>query len=429
MTYRPVDLVKVTAWGHPVGYLAAASRRRTYAFSYDPGWVQRGQEISPILMPARNGAPYEFAKLSADTFHDLPPAIADSLPDRFGNATIDAYMSTQGVTADQITPLDRLAYLGSRTMGALRFEPEQRPGTPAPSALEMSDLVTEARQIIEGTMVQDAARLSSLAEIFAVGTSAGGARAKAVLAINDTTQEVRAGNVAVPAGFDQYLLKFDGVSSTDKGLAETQPYCRREYAYSLMAQAAGIEMSECRLLEEDGRAHFLTRRFDRAGQEPLHMQTLCALQALDYNLTGTHDYAQYFATINALHLGEDALVQAFRRMAFNILAANHDDHTKNFAFLMDSGGNWSLSPAYDLTFAYDPSNRWLKSHLMGVLGKFDDIAAQDMLRIADQFAIPYAKSTIAEIRDAIGSWGEFASAAGLERADTDMIGAHLLRTT
>ncbi|MFI5426526.1 type II toxin-antitoxin system HipA family toxin [Aeromicrobium sp. UC242_57] len=265
----------------------------------------------------------------------------------------------------------------------------------------------------------------ALAEIFAVGTSAGGARAKAVLAINDETHEVRAGNIPVPDGFGQYLLKFDGVSSTDKGLAGTQPYCRREYAYFLMAQAAGVDMSPCRLLEENGRAHFLTRRFDRVGNEPLHMQTLCALQALDYNLVGTHDYAQYFATINALDLGEAALVQGFRRMAFNVLAANHDDHTKNLAFVISSTGTWSLSPAYDLTFAYDPDNHWLRAHLMGVLGKFTDITAADLLAIADQFAIPYARSALAEVRDAIGSWGEFASAAGLAQADTDMIGAHL----
>ena len=416
MSAVPVDLLRVEAWGSTVGYLAPAGR--AYAFQYEPGWLRTGIEIAPLRMPGR-AAPYVFPGLDAATFHGLPPEIADSLPDRFGNAVIDAYLARTGTPITDIGPLDRLAYLGARTMGAFTFEPALPMEDPPPLALDLRRLVDEARRVVEGRLTPtDTA--DTLAEIIAVGTSAGGARAKAVLAIDPATQETRAGNIPVDDRFEQWLLKFDGVAAVDKDDRQPAPFCRIEYAYSRMARAAGVEMTETRLLEEGDLAHFLTRRFDQPRGRRLHMLTLCGPQHLDFNLVGTHDYGQLFSTLSALGL-ESEREQVFRRMAFNVAAANHDDHTKNTAFLMDESGRWSLAPAYDLTFAVDPTNRWLRAHLMGVDGRFERIQRDDLLRIADRFAVPNVRRALAEVRDAVEAWGQFAAEAGVSPPVTEQV--------
>ncbi|CAN5397182.1 type II toxin-antitoxin system HipA family toxin [soil metagenome] len=420
--YDSVDLVEVAAWGEIVGAIAAGRQRGTWVFEYTPEWISRGIEIAPGLMPLARQL-YAFPGYSADTWQGLPPPIADSLPDRFGNSIVDAWLARNGISATQITALDRLAYLGQRGMGALEYLPNRTPSLPPPTALNLSQLVVSARRAVTGTLADEDESQAALRRIIEVGTSAGGARAKAIVNIDPNTGEIRSGHVAAPPGFEPWLLKFDGMGE-DEQLGRGRNYGRVEYAYSLMARAAGIEMSPTRLLEEHGRAHFMTRRFDRTDDgERMHMLTLCGMDGLDFNAIGVNDYAQYFARIVDLDLGPEALEQAFRRMAFNVMAANCDDHTKNVAFLMDSSGTWSLAPAYDVTHAYAPDNRWLSQHLMSVNGAFADITRADLLAVADAFGIERAAAAIGEVRDALGSWPEFAGEAGLSSGRIDAIAA------
>jgi len=414
MPYSPTSLIEVRAWGRTVGAIAAQPRGRAYAFEFDQDWVRGGIDLSPALMPiGGRRRVFSFPGLSEATFQGLPPLIADALPDRFGNAIVDAYLAREGVPAAQITALDRLAYLGSRGLGALEFVPDVAPHAPSPTGLDLADLITSARAAVEGSLASDSESEASLRRIIDVGTSAGGARAKAILNINIDTMELRSGHLPPEPGFDPWLLKFDGVGDDDQ-LHETGNFGRVEYAYSLMARAAGITMSETRLLEENGRAHFMTRRFDReGGGRKLHAQTLCGMDALDFNQTNTHDYAQYLSRIDALGLGEDSLVEAFRRAAFNVASANCDDHTKNFSFLLDEKSGWHLAPAYDITHAYRPTSIWVNQHLMSVDGEFADIRRRHLLVLADQFAIPGARSVLDQVADSVTRWDGFADEAGV----------------
>jgi len=351
----------------------------------------------------------------------LPPLLADSLPDDFGNALIDAWMAREGVERARVTALDRLAYLGARGMGALEFVPDVGPGTRRPSAIDMSSLVVAARAAVSGTLLSDAEASSALQQIINVGTSAGGARAKAVLNVNDATGEIRSGQLPAPPGFGAWLLKFDGVG-LDRQLGQSQAYGRIEYAYSLMAAAAGLSMPETRLLTEGGRAHFMAKRFDRtADGGKMHMQTLCALAAIDFRLRGVNDYVQYLQAIDELNLGASAREQAFRRLVFNVAARNCDDHAKNFAFLLPADGAWELAPAYDVTFAYNPQGEWTYQHLMGVDGKFADLTRADLLNFADRRGILAAGSIIDEVIDAIDSWAQFAAQADLAPEHRDEV--------
>jgi serine/threonine-protein kinase HipA len=320
VTYRPTDVIEVLAWGDRVGAVALDPETGWYAFAYAPEWVEAGIELAPLHMPLRID-PYEFPDLRPATFYRLPPMLADALPDAFGNALVNAWLAEQGVPADQITPLDRLAYAADRAMGALEFRPPARKtGTDAPTAVQLADLVLAARRTVRGEFSGDETAHAALEQLIQVGTSAGGARAKAVVAFNPTTYQVRSAYAPPAEGFEQWLIKLDGVSAIGMDghgdrLGATAPYGRVEYAYSLMARAAGIEMTECRLLAEGPRRHFMTRRFDRGrGGERFHMISLCALAHLDYNMIGTHSYDQYLQTVDALGLGAEARGQAFRRM-------------------------------------------------------------------------------------------------------------------
>lgn len=409
MTYTAVDLLSVRAWGERVGAIAPDPRGRAYIFEYDPDWTRRRVELAPALMPtSRRSRTFTFPGLPVETFRNLPPMLADSVPDRFGNSIIDAFLAREGVRPADVTALDRLAYIGERGMGALTYHPDTGPISGPPTPVVLADLVSAARAAVEGTLDNDSERTEALNRLLTVGTSAGGARAKAVIAWNRATNEMRAGNLPAPVGFEQWILKFDGVGH-DPQLGESEQYGRIEYAYSLMARAAGIEMSETYLLEEGGRAHFMTRRFDRdADDQRLHMQSLCALGALDFNQTGTHDYASYLIQCDDLGLGPDARQEAFRRLVFNVVGSNCDDHTKNFSFLMDGIGQWALAPAYDVTFAYNPSSKWLARHLMSVEGKFADVARDDLERFADRFEVPGYSGVIDQAVDAVGHWHHFA---------------------
>jgi serine/threonine-protein kinase HipA len=422
--YKPVHAIEVRAWGRTVGAVALDARLGFYAFEYEPAFVRTGIELAPLSMPlAQARAPFVFTDLPELTYKRLPALLADALPDDFGNALIDGWMAAKGVERARITALDRLAYMGKRGLGALEFHPARTPAESSSTALSLSRLVESARRAVQGELGTDAMSGAALAQIIRVGTSAGGARAKAAVAWNPATEEIRAGQFDVAPGFEHWLLKFDGMGA-DKELGGTQDYGRIEYAYHRMAVAAGITMAPCRLLEENGRAHFMTRRFDRDGNRKHHIQTLCAMAHLDYKQKASHDYSQWFQAIVRLRLGYDALEEAFRRMAFNVMTANCDDHTKNISFLLREGEGWTLAPAYDVTHAHNPQGEWTSQHLMAVNGKFTGIGRADLLAVAERFGIGTAGKVMQQIGEAVAAWPEFAARAGVSAGEVTRIRGH-----
>lgn len=411
-------VVRVKLWGVTVGAVAPdAVRPGLYLFEYAPDFVRRGLPISPIEMPLKERAVYSFPVLPDKTFHGLPGLLADSLPDRFGNTLINAYLTLRGQDPALVNSLQRLLYIGRRGMGALEFEPALALGKSAkkPLPLVLADLVESARRALRGEVHEIAP------EIIRIGSSAGGARAKAVVGYNARKQELVSGQFDLPKGYEHWLLKFDGVGE-DGDLGPARGYGRIEYACHLMAKAAGIQMRPCRLIEEGGRAHFMTQRFDRVGNDKLHMQTLCALAHLDYNTPYVYSYDDYFRTMQRLDLGKDSIREGFRRMVFNVAARNNDDHTKNLAFLMNPAGDWSLAPAYDVTYAYNPApDKWTKQHQMLVNGKADGserpddrIERADLIAVAKRFNLRGAAALIDEVLHAVDRWPKFAKAAGIE---------------
>jgi serine/threonine-protein kinase HipA len=397
-----------------------------YAFRYTPEFQARGIGPAPLYMPTTVDRTFLFPDLAVETYKRLPAMLADALPDDFGNALIDRWMLDHGIRREDITPLDRLAYMSNRAMGAMQFKPARGPGTRTAIAIQLSELVSTARKAVHGDFDGDDHAQTALHNIIEVGTSAGGARAKAVIAWNRQTEEIRSGQVEVPAGFEHWLLKFDGMGR-DFELGASQDYGRIEYAYYRMAEAAGIRMSESRLLHENGRAHFMTRRFDR--EEPNvrhHIQSLCAMAHLDYKRKGTNSYAQLFDTIHRLGLSYEDKEEAFRRMVFNVMARNCDDHSKNFAFRLRQGQPWELTPAYDVTFAHNPRGEWTSQHLMSVNGKFKDFTEEDLLAEADRFVIGTAPRIIKQVRKAILEWPSFAAEAGVSVGEIERIQRQLL---
>ena len=425
------EVIEVRAWGERVGAIALDPRLGYYAFAFAPEWLRMGIDLAPLTMP-RNAQPdvFIFPNLPEITFYRLPGMLADALPDAFGNALIDAWMAKQGIAKSEITPLDRLAYMGKRGIGALEFHPEHGSHRESSAPLEMQSLVEEARKLIEGDVSIDREAQAALANILRVGTSAGGARAKAVIAWNPQTNVIRSGQFDAAPGFEHWLLKFDGVG-LDAELGTGADYGRIEYAYYLMAKQAGIEMSACRLLEENGRAHFMTRRYDRDVLDERtikhHVQTLCAMDHLDFRQRGTHAYAQLFLAITRLKLGDDALAQAFRRMCFNVISRNCDDHTKNFGFLLKQGQPWQLAPAYDVTHAHNPKGEWTYQHLMSVNGKFAEITCEDLLQEGDRFLVRRPKDLLNEVRAAIESWPSHAREANLREGTRDRVATDFRR--
>ena len=415
--YRAVDLIEVRAWGATVGGVSVDPGLGYYVFEYDPKWQARGIELAPLTMPVAQPV-HVFPLLPEATFKRLPAMLADALPDDFGNALIDAYLAREGVAKAAITALDRLAYMSNRGMGALEFRPARGPRRTKATAVEISQLVTGSREALSGRFGGDRETEAAIMNLIQVGTSAGGARAKAVIAWNPDTNEIRSGQLPAEAGFDYWLLKLDGVGS-DYELGTGGHYGRIEYAYYLMARAAGMNMCTCRLLTENGRAHFMTRRFDRQNGTKQHIQSLCAMQHLDYKQRGTHDYNQYFQTIAALGLPDAERAEGYRRMVFNVLASNCDDHTKNLSFILDKGGQWQLAPAYDVTHAYNPNGEWTYQHLMSVNGKFRNINRADLESVGDRFLVPGYRDIIRQVFAALARWPEFAGAA--EVPDDEML--------
>ena len=432
MSYRPTDVVEVLVWGRTVGAVARDPATGLFAFEYADAWVRDGADLSPVHLPRRPGT-FVFPQLARDTYHGLPAMLADALPDRFGNALVNRWMADQGVPAAAITPLDRLAYAADRSMGALVFRPPTGPDDDEPSVVALADLVRAARAQVGGSLDDVGAR-AALGGLIRVGTSAGGARAKAVIAFNPETAQIRSGQLDAPAGFEHWLVKLDGVtdpSREDASASGSDPFGgggsaafgRIEYAYHRMAAAAGVTMSRCMLLPEGPRTHFLTRRFDRAPDGArVHMQSLCAMAHLDFNMARVHSYGSYLETVRALGLDVDALGQAFRRVAFNVFAMNRDDHTKNLAFLLREGGEWELAPAFDVTYAYNPQGAWTSAHQMGVNGKFEAITVEDLRVLGDRHGVPGINATIRDVASAVAAWPQFAAEGGVDAATTAEIG-------
>lgn len=414
-----IELIRVRAWGSLVGAVALDAQRNYYAFQYDPAWAQKGIELAPRMMPVRDPEAFIFPNLSEETYHRLPGMLADAMPDHFGNALINAYMAQRGLAPESVTALDRLAYMGKRGMGALEFQPVLGHRKDKDAALEMQGLVEAARLAVQGEVSTDKRARSALSDLIRVGTSAGGARAKAVIAWNPDTQEIRSGQFDVGPGFEHWLIKFDGIGA--EALGSSMGHGRLEYAFHLMARAAGIEMSDCRLLEENGRAHFMTRRFDRDGNLKHHIQTLCAMEHLDFMQARVHAYEQAFACLKRLGMGPDAVDQMFLRMAFNVMARNCDDHTKNLSFILKQGAKWALAPAYDVAFAYKSGSPWVSRHQMSVNQKFDDITWDDLQTVADRFGVRRPNTLLGNVRATVEAFAAFAAKARVPQKTTEAI--------
>lgn len=422
-------LAEVHLWGRLIGAVGMQDGQSYAGFQYDRDFAQSGIEVAPLTMPLSDQV-YIFPDLARNTFQGLPGLLADSLPDRFGHTLIDAWLATQGRTPDSFNAVERLCYTGSRGMGALEFLPTTGPAPAMTAKVEVDQLVDLASEILGqrgqlNTSFSDGERETALRDILRVGTSAGGARAKAVIAWNRETNEVRSGQVDAGKGFSYWLLKFDGVSGNrDKELEDPAGYGAIEYAYALMARAAGVEMTECRLLEENSRRHFMTRRFDRlADGEKLHMQSLCAMAHYDFNQAGAYSYEQALAVIRRLGMPMGSVEQQYRRMAFNVLGRNQDDHVKNIAFLMDKQGRWSLSPAFDMTYSYNPQGLWTSQHQMTMNGKRDEFTLNDFKQCASSASMKRgrAETILQEVHQAIQCWPEFAERAGVAEAWMEQI--------
>ncbi|MHB8747376.1 MAG: type II toxin-antitoxin system HipA family toxin [Gammaproteobacteria bacterium] len=422
-------VAEVRLWGRTIGAVSLGKDDDVAAFEYDPDFARSGIEIAPLTMPLSNRV-YTFPELSRRTFYGLPGLLADSLPDKFGHVLIDAWLATQGRQPDSFNVVERLCYTGERGMGALEFAPATGPKARQANRIQIDKLVELASEVLTHrndlrASFADESREQALTDILRVGTSAGGARAKAVIAWNPSTNEVRSGQIPAGEGFEYWLLKFDGVEGNrDKELEDPRGYGAIEYAYYLMARDCGIDISECRLFEENGRRHFMTRRFDRlAGGEKLHMQSLCALAHYDFNMAGGYAYEQALLTIRRWGLPMRAIEEQFRRMAFNIVARNQDDHVKNIAFLMDKSGRWSLSPAFDVTYSFNPAGAWTASHQMTLNGKRDDFTMDDFKACAKAASMKRgrAETIVNEVRETVSRWKHYAQEAGLPASMRDRI--------
>lgn len=422
-------VAEVRLWGSSIGAVSVNGPGEIATFEYTAAFRRSGIEVAPLMMPLA-GHMYSFPDLRKESFHGLPGMLADALPDTFGNAVIDAWLASQGRLPQDIDAVERLCYTGTRGIGALEFKPAHGPQSRTSTVLKVDSLVQLASEVLSNrenlqASFADPQREHALREFLRVSASAGGARAKAVIAWNPTTNEVRSGQVKAPSGFEYWLMKFDGVTNNkDRDLADPQEFGAIEYAYSLMAKAAGIRMSECRLFEENGRRHFMTRRFDRLDDgEKLHMQSLGAIAHLDFNNPIAHSYEQAVTVIRRLGLSMDAVEEQFRRMVFNVIARNQDDHVKNIAFLMDKRGQWSLAPAFDVMYAYNPSGTWTANHQMSLASKREGFTLEDLKAVAETASMKRGRAEVIarEVANAVSGWREFAAMAKVASKQIDMI--------
>lgn len=400
-----VDIARVNLYGQPVGTFRWDNNRQVAHFEYAESFIGKGLEPSPILMPVRQGRIYSFSEIGRETFKGLPGMLADSLPDTYGRALFDRWLALTGRSSGNA--VETLCFLGKRCMGALEFEPAMDAPDGPDIRIELDSLVEVAIEALSekeefGANLEEDKK-AAIAEIVRLGTSAGGQRAKAIIAYNPFTGEVRSGQIEAPEGFDYYLIKLDGVTA-EAGFRETQNFGRLEYSFYRLVKECGIEMSDCSLIEENGRAHFLTKRFDRQKGEKIHMQTLCGIAHYDYRNPRSYSYEQAFNVMRALRLPYSQAQEMYRRMVFNVVIRNQDDHTKNISFLMDRQGKWTLSPAYDMGFAYNPKGGWTAQHQMSINGKFDDITRQDLLEFAKRNNIKEATEIIDRIAEVSSRW-------------------------
>ncbi len=420
-----VDVAEIKIWGEWVGAVRWDESQQLGYFQYDTKFIQKGWDLSPLKMPISQGTQiYSFPELrigrneTLDTFKGLPGLLADALPDKYGNRLISTWLAQQGRTENSMNPVEKLCFIGTRGMGALEFEPATIKTSTRNFSLEFDGLVELAKKMLhdrEGFLTHlSKDEEKAMMEILKIGTSAGGARPKAVIAYNRKTGEIKSGQGSIPKGFEHWLLKLDGVSGEQFG--ESSGWGRVEYAYYLMAKDCKIEISECRLLEENGRAHFMTKRFDRDGNIKHHTQSLCGMQHYDFNDMYGYSYEQVFQTMRLLYLTYPEAEQMFRRMVFNVLATNFDDHTKNFSFILKKDDRWRLAPAYDLCFSFDPTNHWVNKQTLSINGKRLEITKEDLMNIAKNNNIKKGDKIIDEMNSIIKSWTTYASQANVNNA-------------
>ena len=413
-----MQAAEVKIWGKQVGAVAWDENTGVATFEYSSQFKQLGLDLAPLKMPVGIAKKqFSFPELrqernaAYDTFKGLPGLLADLLPDRYGNQLINLWLAQQGRPQNDMNPIEMLCFIGTRGMGALEFEPTTLKENKRSFPVEIDSLVNIAQKMLNkresfATNLKKEEELSVL-EILKIGTSAGGARPKAVIAWNEKTGEVKSGQTSAPKGFEHWLIKLDGVS--DIQLGRSHGYGRVEMAYQVMATACGIDIMPSRLLEENGRAHFMTRRFDREdGYIKHHVQTLCALNHFDYNLVNSFSYEQLFQSMRELNLNYADAEQMFRRMVFNVVARNCDDHTKNFAFMLKQGGKWELAPAYDVCHAFRPGSEWVSQHALSINGKRDGISKKDLLIIGESIRCKKASEIIDEINETVNQWPQFA---------------------
>ncbi|MDP2886362.1 MAG: type II toxin-antitoxin system HipA family toxin [Ignavibacteria bacterium] len=423
-TIKHVQAAHVILWGREIGAVAWNKARGLAEFEYTEPFIRTGFDVAPLSLP-RDRRIFSFAELPRETFHGLPGLLADSLPDRFGNVLIDLWCQRHGRSIGDLTPVERLCYIGTRGMGALEFKPALVPAQRSTVPIEVAEFTELAREILDNRIslgVDLRHKQQAIDTIIRIGASAGGARAKALIAWNPVTGEVRSGQVPVPPGFEPWILKFDGVQ--DQMLGDPKGYGRIEFAYHRMATECGIKMMPCRLLEEGGRAHFMTKRFDRGpNNEKLHMLSLCGLAHYDFNASGAYSYEQAFAVILRLNLGHPALQELYRRMVFNAVARNQDDHTRNIAFIMDQSGKWQLAPAFDIIWAYNPDGRWTNVHQMRINGKQDGFIRGDLLSIGAAYGIQSDKEIVEQVVETVSRWPAFAAEASISQEMQQAVGA------
>lgn len=429
-----VDVANITLWGEFVGAIRWHEDEQLASFQYDSKFINNNWELSPIKMPLSQGSRiWRFPELRSgkidgeNTFKGLPGLLADALPDRYGNALINTWLVKNNRPENSMNPVEKLCFIGTRGMGALEFEPSIIKSNHNTSSVELETLVDVAKRMLH-KRDQFLTKLSkddekAMLDILKIGTSAGGARPKAVIALNPSTSEVRSGQTNVPKGFSHWLIKLDGVSSEQFG--SSNGWGRVEYAYYLMARDCQIEMSECSLLEENNRAHFLTKRFDRDGNVKHHVQSLCGLQHYDYNEMLSFSYEQLFRTMRILRCPYADAEQMYRRMVFNVIARNCDDHTKNFSFILKKNEAWRLAPAFDICYAYDPDNYWVNQQTLSVNGKRRGINKKDLLSIADANSIKEGEKIIKEINEVVKSWKRFAKMAKVSSSLQNRISQNL----
>jgi serine/threonine-protein kinase HipA len=425
-----IAIADVKIWSHKVGVVLWDQQKNYGVFEYDKQFFKLGLDLSPIMMPIadaqRGRKVFSFPLLNPDTFKGLPGLLADSLPDKFGNQIIDAWLAQQGKSSYDFNPVDRLCYIGKRGMGALEFEPASNATVEKSNPIEIQELVKFAKEVLDTRSDFHSNMYSEkgFSDILQVGSSAGGARAKAIIAYNKTSGEVRSGQVDGLEGFDYWLIKFDGV--TNHQLGDPKGYGNIEYAYYLMAIDAGIAMSESKLMTENNRSHFMTKRFDRQNNQKIHMQTLCGIAHFDYNQPRAYSYEQAFQVMRQMRLPYSDMEELYRRMVFNVMSRNQDDHTKNISFLMFSNGDWQLSPAYDVTYAYNPDNFWLKAHQMSVNGKRENILLEDLLAVAQNINLKKPKPIIELCNEVLSNWKNYAFKAGIDQTQIEQIGKQII---